>query len=174
MNPTTEKARRCRESGSRTPAEANIVIQGSTYLVDLGVGQAPRYHRVNKTRQCSCGAKECEAVAAVREYLCAGGQRAPDVHGLPPCPICGSEVTRDRVWDGRYTGEPGWRCTRGGLLHFLQDKAQRIQQNFEQHPWLIPPAPDYPGVRRDELMTWQECQADNYRIFVETGYDPTR
>ena len=150
-----------------------VTVQGFQYLVDMGIQNTPRFHRVNKNKECSCGAPYCEAIEAVRLYLQSGGARAPDPDGMPPCPICGSKTFRDRDWDGKYTKELGWRCTKGGLRHFLDVKTERIKRQFAENPWLIPPAPGYPGVRRDELMTWEECEAINRKIFLETGYDPT-
>jgi len=151
----------------------SVSIQGCGYLVDFGSDCEQRFHRVSKNKECSCGATYCEAIDAVRFYLQAGGDRAPDPEGMPPCPICGSKTYRDRNWDGKYTKELGWRCTKGGLRHFLDAKAERIKKNLAENPWLIPPAPGYPGVRQDELMTWEECEAINRKVFLETGYDPT-
>ena len=106
-----------------------IRIVGYIYLVDCGPTIQPRFHTVNNQLRCSykLGA-ECPAVEPVTEYLRNGGQRAPDP--MPPCPICGAEVVRDQEWDGKYTKELGWRCTAGGLNHFLQAKAERIKDAF--------------------------------------------
>lgn len=150
-----------------------VTVQSFQYLVDMGIQNTPRFHRVNKNKECSCGVLYCEAIEAVRLYLQSGGARAPDPEGMPPCPICGSKTFRDRDWDGKYTKELGWRCTKGGLRHFLDAKAERIKKQLAENPWLIPPVPGYPGVRRDELITWEECEAINRKIFLETGYDPT-
>jgi hypothetical protein len=157
-----------------------VSIRSSLYLVDFGQEAHPRYHRVNKNKQCSCGAPDCLAIEAVRNYLQAGGKRAPDPQNHPECPICGSKTYRDRVWDGKYTRTLGWRCTQGGLRHFLEVKAQRIRKNQVENPWLIPPAPGYPGVQRDEVMTFEACAALSRKVFLETGsrstleeYDPT-
>ncbi len=147
-----------------------ISIWGCEYLVDFGPTGNPRYHRVNKEKHCSCGAAACPAIDAVREYLLEGGQRAPDP--LPPCPICGAKVNRDPAWDGKYTREPGWKCSVGGLSHFLQQKMERIRKNWQDHPYLIPPAPGYPGVRRDEILTHDDL-LPVYRRAAEEGYDPT-
>jgi hypothetical protein len=112
-----------------------IRVIGYTYLVDFGPSTQPRFHTVNKQRSCSCPLKEtCPAIEAVAEYLRNGGQRAPDP--MPPCPtlrsaqcgVCGAETVRDRKWDGKYTKELGWRCTAGGLRHFLDAKAERIKE----------------------------------------------
>ena len=104
-----------------------IRVIGYTYLVDFGPSIQPRFHTVNKQRSCSCPFKEtCPSIEAVAEYLHNGGQRAPDP--MPPCPICGAETVRDRKWDGKYTKELGWRCTAGGLRHFLEAKAERIKE----------------------------------------------
>ncbi|MDI6696234.1 MAG: hypothetical protein QME21_14405 [Anaerolineales bacterium] len=104
-----------------------IRVIGYTYLVDFGPSTQPRFHTVNKQRSCSCPLKEtCPAIEAVAEYLRKGGQRAPDP--MPPCPICGAETIRDRKWDGKYTKELGWRCTAGGLRHFLEAKAECIKE----------------------------------------------
>jgi hypothetical protein len=150
-----------------------VSIQGYVYVVDFGSGSVNRFHRVNKRKECSCGAPYCEAIEAVRLYLQSGGARASDPEGIPPCPICGSKTFRDGDLDGKYTKEPGWRCARGGLRHFLEAKAGRIKKQLAENPWLIPPAPGYPGVRRDEIMTWEECEAVKHKVFLETGYDPT-
>ena len=104
-----------------------IRVIGYTYLVDFGPSTQPRFHTVNKQRTCSCTLKEtCPSIEAVAEYLRNGGQRAPDP--MPPCTICGAETVRDRKWDGKYTKELGWRCTAGGLRHFLEAKAERIKE----------------------------------------------
>ncbi len=108
-----------------------IRVIGYTYLVDFGPSTQPRFHTVNKLRSCTCPLKEtCPAIEAVAEYLRNGGQRAPDP--MPPCPICGAEIVRDRKWDGKYTKELGWRCTAGGLRHFLEAKAERIKEALRQ------------------------------------------
>ena len=156
------------------PAAAlTVSVQGFLYLVDFGPGSAQRYHRVHKNKECSCGAAYCEAIDAVRFYLQAGGARAPDQEGMPSCPICGGKTYHDRNWDGKYTKELGWRCSNGGLRHFLEAKAKRIQKQQSENPWLIPPAIDYPGLRRDDLMTWEQCEAIQDKVFLATGYDPT-
>ncbi len=150
----------------------SVSIHGSQYLVDFGLGSQPRFHTVSKTKECSCGVPYCEAIEAVRQYLQAGGLRAPDPEGMPPCSICGGRTYRDRTWDGKYTHTLGWRCEKGGLRHFLEAKAERIRKQLAENPWLIPPAPGYPGVRRDELMTYEECQAA-YRRASSPDDDPS-
>lgn len=155
------------------PPDPTVSIQGYQYLVDLGRKENPRFHRVSKDKTCSCGAPYCDAIDAVRRYLQAGGTRAPEPLDPAVCPICGAKTFRDPKWDGKYTKTLGWRCQTGGLSHFLQAKAQRIQKNLAENPWLFPPVPGYPGVRRDEIMTWEECAAISRRVFEETGYDPT-
>ena len=150
-----------------------VSIQGYQYLVDFGPGETFRFHRVNKDKTCSCGDLYCEAIDAVRQYLQTGGQRAPEPLDPAACPICGGKTYRDRNWDGKYTKELGWRCVKGGLRHFLEAKTKRIQRQLEENPWLFPPVPGYPGVRRDEVLTWEECDAISRKVFLETGYDPT-
>jgi len=93
---------------------------------------SPRIHTVSKNKECSCGARYCEAIEAVRQYLQAGGLRAPDPEGMPPCPICGGKTYPDRTWDGKFTRTLGWRCQKGGLRHFLEAKAERIKQQLAQ------------------------------------------
>ncbi len=151
-----------------------VAVQGCGYLVDFGPGSEVRFHRVSKDKQCSCGDAYCQAIEAVREYLRNGGLRAPDRPGIPACPICGAATYHDRKWDGRYTREPGWRCEKGGLRHFLMAKTDRIQQQLIDNPWLFPPLPGYPGLRRSELISAEECRLISTRTYLETGYDPTR
>jgi hypothetical protein len=151
-----------------------VSIQGCGYLVDLGADGDPRFHRVSKNKECSCGDPTCEAIEAVREYLRSGGIRAPNPLGNPVCPICGAATFRDRNWDGKYTRELGWRCEKGGLRHFLMAKTDRIKEQLRNNPWLFPPIPGYAGVQRSEVMTADECALVSARIFLETGYDPTR
>lgn len=153
--------------------QPTITVQGYQYLVDFGPGESNRFHRVNKDKTCSCESPFCEAIDAVRQYLQAGGQRAPEPLDLITCPVCGGKTFRDSKWDGKYTKELGWRCVKGGLRHFLEAKTKRIQKQLAENPWLFPPVPGYPGVRRDEVMTWEECEAISRKVFLETGYDPT-
>lgn len=111
---------------------ANVIVVGSRYKVNLGFSVKPQVHLVDRLLRCSCSmGKDCPAVKAVAVYLQRGGQRAFD--SMPPCPICGAFTTRDRKWDGRYTHEIGWRCVEGGLAHFLQAKALRIQKAISRN-----------------------------------------
>ena len=130
-----------------------VSIQGNQYLVDFGQASHPRFHKVSKNKECSCGALYCEAIEAVCQYLQAGGLRAPDPEGMPPCPICGSKTYRDRNWDGKYTKTLGWRCEKGGLRHFLEDKAARIKKHLAENPHRVQPALGSLGVRQDQLIT---------------------
>ena len=171
LNPIRSK-QSIRDAFAIEVSDLKVSIQGSQYQVDFGLGSNPRFHKVSKTKECSCGAPNCEAIEAVRQYLQAGGPRAPDPEGMPPCPICGGKAYRDRDWDGKYTHTLGWRCEKGGLRHFLEAKAERIRKQQAENPWLIPPAPGYPGVRRDELMTYEECQAA-YRRASSPDDDPS-
>lgn len=161
-----------RSTGIRI-SEPRVTIEGSRYRVDLGENAPSRRHLVNKNRECSCGERDCPAIDEVKRYLQAGGRRAPHLEVPDLCPICGGAVFPDRRWNGKYTREAGWHCTNGGLAHFLEAKARRIQEQLARNPWLIPTAPGYPGVRRDELITWEECQIVNQKVFLATGYDPT-
>ena len=169
-NPIQRKPVICEKAEIDAPAPV-VSIQGSRYLVDFGHGSRFRFHKVSKNKDCSCGAPYCEAIEAVRLYLRAGGLHAPDPEGMPPCPICGSKTYRDRHWDGKYTRTLGWRCEKGGLRHFLEAKAEKIKKQIAENPWLIPPVPGYPGVRRDALVTWEECEASHLRIFPKMDDD---
>ncbi|MEW5868281.1 MAG: hypothetical protein AB1894_03330 [Chloroflexota bacterium] len=57
----------------------SLALSGYFYAVDLGPGVKPQHHRVGKNAECTCHLAECcPAVEAVRSYLEAGGERAPD------------------------------------------------------------------------------------------------
>lgn len=162
----------------KRPPRATVYISGCEYIVQVDDDPIAR---VTKERSCSCGLADCKHVKAVKEYLKAGGPRAPSPPiSLTNCPVCGGKITADRTWtdrDGAGRRVPGWRCERGGLRHFLQAKAERVKKRLAEKPWVFPPVYDesgacvYPGVRREEIMTWKQCQAINRRIYLETGYD---
>jgi hypothetical protein len=137
-------------------AQTTVFIVGNAYRVFLE-GDL-RNHLVKKTRECSCGEKDCKAILAVEDYLRKGGTRAPDP--LPPCPICGEKVVRDPKLDGKYTHEPGWQCEEGGKHHFFLAKQKQIRENLAKHPKL-------------DLTTWEEAQETLREAYVKTGYDPT-
>ena len=163
-----------RKSSRRpNPPDPVVRIHGYQYLVDFGEAETQRYHCVSKDKTCSCGEPECEAIDAVRRYLQAGGRRAPDPPDPLNCPICGGKTYMEPKWDGHYTKTRGWRCKNGGLSHYLQARSERIRRNLAENPWLFPPVPGYPGLRRDEILTAEECAAISRRVFEETGYDPT-
>jgi hypothetical protein len=136
-------------------SDVRIRIEQSTYIVS-SLSDPHEIHIVDKQKTCSCGDTQCWAIMAVAEYLVQGGQRAP--LSLPVCPICGAVTIPDKAWDGKHTHEPGWRCSEGGLAHFLQVKMERIRRNWQQNPWIIPPSEGYPGVRREDMLTWQDCR----------------
>jgi hypothetical protein len=156
--------------------ENQVIVHGFAYCVHLG-SDPEGLHMVSKTKVCSCGQRDCQAIRVVHEYLKAGGQRAPD-----PllCPICGGMTFEDRRWTDTINGIKGfgWRCEKGGIRHWMQDKTARIQRQLAGNPWLFEPVYDengaciYAGVRRDEVMTFEQCQAINQRIYHETGYNP--
>jgi hypothetical protein len=111
-------------------------------MVAFGLAVRPRVHLVDKQRHCSCqqgqgpSVRPCPAIDAVAEYLHNGGERAPDP--LPACPVCGAETLRDPLWDSHYTGEPGWRCTMGGLAHHLQARSEAIKATIRRKRAPIP------------------------------------
>lgn len=152
-------------------AKTFVRVKGNAYQVTFP-DNLQEEHLVLKNRTCSCGESDCPAIKEVENYLRNGGKRAPDP--LFPCPICGSETFPDRSLDGKYTHEPGWQCKSGGKKHFFQAKAKQIQSNLARHPYLFKPIPEdnYPGLRREDLMTWEECQAITEKVFRETGYNP--
>ena len=106
----------------------SISIIGHEYLVDMKPKSRQRYHWVNKNKECSCGDVLCDAILLVRISLQHGGPRAPDREGMPPCPICGGKTFRDPVWDGKRTHTLGWRCSTGGLRHFLEARTEQIKR----------------------------------------------
>jgi hypothetical protein len=114
-----------------TKRPTRIMVVGYLYKVDFGPSVRPQVHLVDQHQHCSCELDTaCPAIKAVEEYLNNGGQRA--LEPLPPCPICGAETFRDRDWDNKYTHELGWRCTAGGLTHFLQAKTEKIKEAFRR------------------------------------------
>lgn len=70
-----------------------VSIQGNQYLVDFGQGSSPRFHKVSKNKECSCGAQYCEAIEAVYQYLQAGGLRAPIPRERLPVQSAGARLT---------------------------------------------------------------------------------
>jgi hypothetical protein len=114
-----------------TKRPIRIMVVGYRYKVDFGPSVKPQVHLVDQQKHCSCELDTaCPAIKAVAEYLRNGGKRAPEL--LPPCPICGAETFHDRDWDNQYTHELGWRCTAGGLTHFLQAKTEKIKEAFRR------------------------------------------
>ncbi|MEW5869095.1 MAG: hypothetical protein AB1894_07465 [Chloroflexota bacterium] len=159
-------------------AEASVSVSGYFYAVDLGPNVRPQHHRVGKNAECACHlAGCCPAVDAVRAYLEAGGERAPDpplgyypVHPAK-CPICGAETAYEPKLSSKRRGA-GWRCLKGGASHYWHKMGLVLAEKFACNPWLFPPvvlrdgqqcfAWDgiqdgdqmlYPGIRRSEIIT---------------------
>ena len=165
------------ESLQLAVAEATVSVIGYFYAVDLGPGVQPRHHRVGKNAICSCYLDErCPAVDAVRAYLAAGGERAPEPPpGFYPvrplkCPICGAETAYEPSLNSQRRGA-GWRCRVAGTAHYWDKMCQVLARKFAANPWLFPPlvlrqgqqcsAWDgiqdgdqvlYPGIRRKEVV----------------------
>jgi len=152
--------------------QCEVSVVGSNYrVINLGTG----IHYVTKEKTCSCGDPNCPAIRAVADYLRKGGKRAPEFP--QSCPICGASINRDPSWDFTHSHRPGWRCQKGGLAHFLEFNTRRIAKQFTQDPWLIQPVFAngtcvYPGVRREEMLSWEECNTLLREEYQKTGYDP--
>ena len=154
--------------------QAAVTVSGYFYVVDLGPDVRPRYHHVGKDRRCACklGA-DCPAVLAVADYLCAGGERAPDVpSGYYPvvpqvCPICGAQTRYVPGLTSRRRGA-GWACVRGGKAHYWQAHTNSWRQDLAENPWIYPPVLAsnstvlYPGLKRDEIITESQPWPDGY------------
>jgi hypothetical protein len=149
-----------------------VTTKGSYYYVLLG--ENSKMHIVDKQKMCSCGQPDCPALGAVRDYLKSGGERTADGPFLPcRCPICGDEIVPDHNLNGAYTKEPGWQCKSGGKHHFYQAKTAKIKENFAKNPWLFKPIPEvYEGLRRDDVMSAEECVDALRKEFLATGYNP--
>ena len=162
---------------------AVVSIVGYFYDVDFGSGTSRQAHRVGKDKRCTCplGAG-CPAVAAVAEYLKAGGERAPDpppgFYPVAPasCPICRAGTVYDPHLSSKRRGA-GWRCVQGGSRHYWEAHVQVLKQKLTANPWLFPPvviregvqilayddrregdALLYPGVLRAEIISYSDGQ----------------
>ena len=93
----------------------------------------------------------------------------PQVKALT-CPNCGAGV-QIRTY-ARTINVVCVNCLT--ILDASTPELQILQkfENAERYRPLIPPAPGYPGVRRDELMTYEECEAAYRRISIESDNDP--
>jgi hypothetical protein len=150
------------------------------YLVDFGEGIIPRYHYVFNTAGgmiclCAQGAN-CPATMFVQEHragiemqleTAADEERrtlAAELIGQMPeghlltfipkrCPECGGLTSSDPIWNGKYTGQKGWKCLSHGISCFIRYKGRGIAERRRQNPdpWIIPPVEGYPGVRLNEL-----------------------
>jgi hypothetical protein len=95
----------------RPAPPARVTAHLGYYLVALAPGHT---HVVTKGRACLCDlGADCPAVAAVADYLRAGGRRAADVPArrlIPErCPVCGGPVRFEPRLCSRVRG-PGWAC----------------------------------------------------------------
>ena len=55
------------------------------------------------------------------------------------CPVCGAKTVGDLLWYGKFTHKQSWRCTKGGLAHFLWAKANecRVEQGLQPLLWEV-------------------------------------
>ena len=167
---------------------AQVTIVEHAYRVDWGQGVGPRFHYVTKRKTCHCSlGPACPSVLRVREYLEAGGERAPDypddywptVPGA--CPICGNtcEAYPPLNFDAHGVG---WSCVTAGTLHYWEARLHpilRAQQAANGQPrWVIPPAlaPDgrvlYPGVTVEDVRIAREAARQTALHWRAKGYCP--
>ena len=136
--------------GRNAKPSAMVMVNGRTYLVDLGLRYSLRFHTVRKDKTCSCGIAHCQAVSAVEAYLKGGGQRAseqsPSSQQPPPsCPICGAPIAAEGT---------GWRCT-ADRSHYHLYRTQCLRARREDH--LV-------HLSEDERRYWAE---------VLSAFEPT-
>jgi hypothetical protein len=167
---------------------AQVTVVEHAYRVDWGRGVHPRFHLVSKRKTCQCTlGPACPAVLRVREYLEAGGERAPDYPddywpAIPEaCPICDSAC--DAYPPLSFTAHGlGWRCRAGGTLHYWGARLRpilRARQALNGQPrWVIPPAVStngellYPGVTVDDVRLARERALETQRRWQAEGYTP--
>jgi len=136
-----------------------VYVWGSSYLVIMPTPgwEYGEPHVVYKNKTCSCGDPKCKAIEAVRDYLCAGGQRAPDpvngkavLPGIPAlCPLCGAEVVPDHTLSSPQAGA-GWKCL-ADAAHYWIIRAATVKTFFTD--------PDHPSKRGLPRMTPEERAA---------------
>lgn len=139
--PTRQTAKLSERTG-RASSSAMVMVNGGTYLVDLGPRHTLRFHIVKKDKTCSCEIDCCQAVKAVEAYLKGGGQRASDQtlgSQQPPgsCPICGAPI--------KVEGS-GWHCT-CDRTHYWLYRAQRLRASRERY---------LNSLSADERSHWEE------------------
>ncbi len=169
-------------------APAHVTVVEHAYRVDWGQGVRPRFHHVTKSKTCQCSlGQACPSVQRVREYLEAGGERAPDYPddywpAVPEaCPICGCPCAAHPPLNFDAHGL-GWTCRSGGTLHYWEARlqpilrAQRAQDG--QQRWVIPPSVSassevlYAGVTVDDVRTAREQAQETWRRWQAEGYHP--
>ncbi len=176
-------------SGLGTLTPATVTVVAHAYRVDWGVGVRPRFHHVTKNKACRCMlGPACPSVLRVREYLDAGGERAPDLPddvwlAVPDhCPICASACQPHPALDFAAHGV-GWACTAAGTQHYWEARLRpilRARQALNGQPsWVIPPAlgPDgvvlYPGVTVEDVRLIREQACETHRRWRAEGYYPS-
>jgi hypothetical protein len=165
-----------------------VSIVQHAYRVDWGPAIRPRLHTVTKLKACDCAlGQACPSVLKVREYLEAGGERAPDYLDdywpvVPEqCPICGGPCQAHPLLDFDRHGL-GWTCNVGGTLHYWKARLRPIQcaqQALNGQPrWVIPPVigPDgavlYHGVTLDDVRNARELAQQTQLRWRAEGYYP--
>ena len=154
-----------------------VTPQPGYYLVRLVGPQGIRTHLVGKDKMCTCGGsprRRCRHIRAVKEYLQAGGEQAPDgsadhirdskpTNSTPEaCPICGASLTK------RNNGY--WRCSKDNT-HYWQWRAEQNSgaiKKFLTQPHPVKRSPFY-------AMTEQERDAFLFRAaqrMHQGGYTP--
>lgn len=102
-----------------TPAIPAVDVAVGGYRVTI----AGATHFVDKSRHCSCGRPQCQAIKAVALYLRTGGKRAPARAEDKPrsftCPVCGAEAR------GSLEAR-NWQCA-AAPKHFWQWWADHIR-----------------------------------------------
>lgn len=175
---------RTRTRPSTTPApdssQVTVSVVQWAYRVDYGPGVRPRLHTVSKDRRCQCAlGTECPAVAAVGDYLRAGGMRAPDLPfdfwpRVPEaCPICGAPTEPDRGLTSREHGQ-GWRCSGTGLLCYWVARAVPLMLAQHGRQYVIPPVGQVPDTPSESTLTLPAILAElNGWVVVKQSQPPS-
>lgn len=143
----------------------DVLVDGYGYRVDYGPNVTPQIHLVTKLKKCQCYlGTECPAVAAVAEYLKAGGQRAPDPAfdfwpWVPKaCPICGAHAEPDSTLPITKEHGHGWKCTQSGSLCYWAARTVPLYVALKLRTHIIPPVRD-DGQPYQPIVTPQEYEA---------------
>lgn len=112
--------------------QTDLESQYTAFLVKKQKEEAEELRRQEHEAKAQVAREEAAQFAASPDEQERRKQLAEEQYGPEFCPTCGEKTTPFMGWWSAIYGMPGWKCSSGGISHFLKWARENRSKHAEQ------------------------------------------